>query len=126
VVNLDVEQIAGQRKSAEKPDLVPVPDPQPGVGYCRVDTEKLLVITVKNQGNGDAGPSTTQVDFGAFGSADIPTPAIPAGGSVSLPGIKFPDHCFNPDCDFRIGVDFGNAVGESDEGNNVANGLCLG
>jgi hypothetical protein len=86
----------------------------------------LLVVTVKNQGNGNAGPSTTRVDFGAFGFVDMPTPAIPAGTAVDLPGVKHPEHCFNPDCDFRITVDFGNQLDESDEGNNVASGFCLG
>lgn len=82
-------------------------------------------MTVCNQGNGPAGPSTTTVDFGGHGSVDVPTPAIPAGGCVEV-RAPIPAGCFDPDCEFRIIVDSGNAVDESDETNNVASGRCLG
>jgi hypothetical protein len=56
----------------------------------------------------------------------VPTPAIPAGNSVTLPPQAIPGGCFNPDCDFRITVDAGAVVDESDEGNNTASGTCIG
>jgi subtilase family serine protease len=40
--------------------------------------------------------------------------------------FPIPPHCFDPDCDFRITVDVANAVAETNEGNNVATGVCLG
>jgi hypothetical protein len=110
----------------ELPDLVPVPDPRPGVGFCRLDDQGRLLVAVKNQGIADAPASTTTVQFTPGGSFDLPTPAIPAGGTVDLPPLPIPPSCFNPDCNFRIIADSKGQVVESDEGNNVASGTCIG
>jgi hypothetical protein len=56
----------------------------------------------------------------------LPTPAIPAGGSVDLSPLSIPGACFNPDCDFKITVDSNGQVNESNEGNNTVSGNCLG
>jgi hypothetical protein len=37
-----------------------------------------------------------------------------------------PAGCFTPDCGFQIVVDSASEVAESNESNNVADGLCLG
>lgn len=37
-----------------------------------------------------------------------------------------PNNCFNPDCEFQITVDSTLVVPESNEGNNVAKGVCPG
>lgn len=117
-------------KEPGRPDRVPVPDPRPGVGFCKLAREGpdrgKLVVTVKNQGDGDAGASITRVTFAPGGAVDIPTPPLAAGASVDLPPIAIPGACFNPDCNFRIVVDADGQVAESDETNNMASGMCLG
>lgn len=129
VSTMHTERVAPRRRGREQvglPDLIPVPDPEPGVGFCRRDDQGRLLVTVRNQGTGDAPASTTTVHFVPGGSFDVPTPAIAAGGSVDLPPIPIPAPCFNPDCNFRITVDSKNEVVESDEGNNFASGTCIG
>jgi hypothetical protein len=122
VETMDVETVQPRRLTVVgKPDLVPVPDAS-GT-FCRL-RDGQLVVTVKNQGTADAGPSVTRVDFSS-GSVSQPTPPIPAGGSVDLL-FPIPAGCFQPDCFFRITVDSTNIVDESNEGNNTASGFCLG
>lgn len=119
---MEIERVKPRRqRGAGKPDLIPVPDPT--LGFCRRQGLKLTV-TVRNQGT-DAGPSVTRVNFGTFGIASQPTPALAAGASIDLV-FAIPAGCFNPDCDFRITVDSNNQVDESNEGNNTASGNCLG
>jgi len=130
VQTLHIERVTPRRRPVGLPDLVPVPDPRPGFGFCKLVEEGpdkgKLVVTVKNQGNADAPASTTRVIFAPGGSFDLPTPPIPAGGSVDLPPISMPGVCFDPDCDFRIIVDANNQVVESNKANNMASGTCLG
>jgi hypothetical protein len=125
VETLHIERVSARRIESGLPDLVPIPDPQPGVGFCRRDDRGNLIVTVLNQGTSGAGPSTTQVDFGTFGQVSLPTPPLGPGASVDLL-FPIPLGCFDPDCDFRITVDVNNQVSESDEGNNFASGTCLG
>jgi hypothetical protein len=121
---IDVEQVRERRKSRSRtlPDLVPVPD-RAG-SFCRRRRDKL-VVTVKNQGLGPSGPCTTQVDFFAHGQVSMPTPALAPGASTVLL-FDIPPGCFDPDCEFRITVDVNADVVESDDGNNVADGVCRG
>ena len=109
---------------ARRPDLLPVKSPgQPDniTGFCKVvDNATKVVISVKNQGNADAPASTTTVEFLPGGSFPLPTPAIPSGGTVNLPPLAIPAGCFNPDCNFKITVDSGNQINESNEENNTA------
>jgi hypothetical protein len=104
-----------------KPDLIPMPDVQGQ--FCRVRDGKLIV-TVKNQGCADAGPSVTRVDFSS-GTVSQPTPGLAAGASVDLL-FAIPPGCFQPDCGFKITVDSNGQVGESNEANNTATGACIG
>ena len=112
------------------PDLVPVPDPRPGHDFCKVVAEGpdkgKLVVTVKNQGNYKAPASTTTVEFSPGGPSQLATPPIPVSGTVDLQPLSIPAECFNADCDFKITVDSGNQIKESNEENNTANGVCLG
>jgi hypothetical protein len=101
-----------------------VVDPVPG--FCRRDASGRLIIRIKNQGAEDAPPSTTKVEFFPGGVFFFATPSVPAGGTVDLPPIDFPAGCFNSDCNFTITVDSNGDVIESDEGNNIAVGTCLG
>jgi hypothetical protein len=125
IETLDIERVSPRRLEVGLPDLIPVPDPQPGVGFCRRDEKGNLIVTVLNQGTAGAGPSVTEVDFGAFGVFSLPTPALAAGASVDLL-FPIPPGCFRPDCSFRITVDANSQVVESNEGNNFASGTCLG
>ncbi|HLE24520.1 MAG TPA: CARDB domain-containing protein, partial [Thermodesulfobacteriota bacterium] len=94
--------------------------------FCRIEQSgKLLRVSVKNQGNADAGASKTTVTF-SNKALTLDTPAIPAGGSVDLL-FKVPANCFSPDCSFRITVDSINQVDElNNEGNNSVDGGCIG
>jgi subtilase family serine protease len=93
-------------------------------GFCRLTPDSKLIVTVKNQGAGPAGPSTTQVTFNS-GSVSLPTPALAPGASIDL-FFQVPAGCFRPDCGFRITVDAASVVIETNEANNVASGSCLG
>jgi hypothetical protein len=122
--SIDVERVAERRKGGEEalPDLIPVPDPQ--FGFCRGKDGNLLV-TVKNQGPGPAPASTTMVDFFQHGQVSQPTPPLAPGASTDLL-FPIPAGCFSPDCSFRITVDSTNVVTETNEGNNTADGICIG
>jgi len=111
----------------KKPDLVPfTTSSTPGaIGYCQRSNGQL-VIMVKNQGNATAPASTTLVEFTPGGQVFLPTPAIPEGEVVDLTPISIPAEAWNPDADFNIAVDTYNVVNESEEGNNEAQGMCLG
>jgi hypothetical protein len=125
IETMELERVAPRRQGTQgKADLVPVPDPDPKIGFCR-RKELKLIVTVKNQGNADAGASITTVDFGAAGSVSQPTPPIVAGGSVDLL-FDIPPSCFRPDCHFKVTVDSGSQVDESNEANNTAAGVCIG
>ena len=123
VETIDVERVPARRAQAGLPDLIPLADPK--TGFCKRDDQGNLIVTVKNQGSADAGASTTTVVFAPGGTFSQPTPPIPAGGSFNLL-FPIPGACFDPDCSFRIIVDSGNQVTESNEGNNTASGTCIG
>ncbi len=124
VETMDVERVKPRRRGSGGglPDLIPVPDPQ--LGFCKRKDLKLFV-TVRNQGNAGAGASTTRVDFSTGTTASQPTGPLAAGASTDV-AFDIPPGCFSPDCGFRITVDSGNAVVESNEANNTASGTCLG
>ena len=75
----------GTTPSRRVSDLVPFSPPGADpTAFCRIEQGgKLLRVTVKNQGNADAGPSKTTVAFGTIPET-VDTPLIPAGGSVDL------------------------------------------
>jgi CARDB len=109
-----------------KADLVPT-EPEGSVRFCKsVNNQLQVVVRVENQGGAFAPASITKVDFFSFGSVDVPTLGISPGEFIDLGPIKPPAGCFNPNCQFRITVDSGNSVDESDQENNSANGVCIG
>ena len=102
---------------------MPVPDDN--VFFCQRTPDGGLKVTVRNQGTAAAGPSKTEVDFGAYGTVVKPTPPLAPGASVDLE-FPIPFGCHDSDCEFRITVDVDDEVVESDEGNNSASDTCIG
>jgi hypothetical protein len=117
--------ILGLRPLALAADLVPFsPSGNSEAAFCRIELGGKLRVSVKNQGNADAGISKTTVIF-SNASVTLDTPAIPAGGSVDLL-FNVPLGCSILNCSFRITVDSVNQVDESNnEGNNSASGGCI-
>ena len=124
VSSIDVEQVTGRRIKSRpnSPDLVPVPDA--AGGFCRTRNGRLIV-TVRNQGSGAAGPSSVEVDFLSFGAAVAAAPALLPGASTDV-SFDIPASAFDPDAEFRITVDVAEVVAEEDEANNTADGICIG
>jgi hypothetical protein len=119
-----VQQYYRLGRSSLIPDLVPVPDPV--FGFSVKDGQGNLLITVKNQGTGDAGPSITRVHFGnVSGYVDVATPAIPAGQYTIL-AVPIPGTCYQPDCGFYFDLDADNQVDEWDDTNNRGSGGFVG
>jgi hypothetical protein len=107
------------------PDLVPFsPLGTAATAFCRMsDDRKVLIVSVQNRGDADAGPSKTTVAF-AEKAFTLATPAIVAGGSTVL-SFKVPGGCVSRSCSFRITVDSSNQVNEGNgEGNNSVTGTC--
>lgn len=124
VETMDIETVQPRRVTPHgPPDLIPIPDANGN--FCRIDPARRLIVTIKNQGTGDAGPSQTKIVFSNGGGGSVPTPPIPAGGSVDV-AVPIPANCFQPDCGFRITADSTGQVSESNELNNTASGTCLG
>ncbi|WP_324753652.1 M36 family metallopeptidase [Roseovarius sp. Pro17] len=129
-VAIDVERVPASGHSnddtppppGKRADLLPVPDANGN--FCRIRGRDLLV-TVRNEGPGTAGASTTMVDFGSHGQAALPTPSLANGASANL-STPIPQGCFDPDCGFRIKADNAEIVIETDEANNSVAGSCIG
>lgn len=67
-----------------------------------------------------------QVDFGRWGRFDVPVPPLPPGGgsrghaTIPLQDIQLGDQMSS----FQIIVDPGNAISETNKGNNKARSYC--
>ncbi len=113
----------------KSPDLIPFsPSGTDPSAFCRFEGNgNLLRVTIKNQGNADAGASKTKVTYSNANSTafTLDTPPIPAGGTVDLI-FRVPSDCFSPDCSFKITVDSENQVDELNKQNNSKNGGCIG
>ncbi|HTE66392.1 MAG TPA: PKD domain-containing protein, partial [Candidatus Binatia bacterium] len=82
--------------------------------------DKVIVrATVTNQGTADAGPSQTAIELDGQPMAGSPvaTTAIPAGGSVQIEVI-WDTRGLKDDHTISVMADSGEAVTESEEGNN--------
>jgi CARDB len=108
-----------------KADLIPT-EAEASMGFCNVALQ--AVFQVKNVGTVSAPASFARVDFPGIAAppVTVPIPALAPSASSATIVISPPAGCFNPDCEFTITVDSGFDVGESDEGNNGANGICPG
>ena len=113
------------------PDLIPKKErffTGTNFDYCQgpYPSGPGLLVVVRNQGDGTAGTSTLNVDFGAFGDQDVAIPSLAPGAEYDAV-VDFPVGCFNPDCDFAISVDADDDVTESNEDNNdVDPVICIG
>ncbi len=111
-----------------KPDLVPA-NPTGMALFCNIDDQGNLKVYVENQGTAQATGSEVEVNFsmgsGTFTTVRGATGPIAPGATDDVI-INIPLGCFNPDCDFTITVDVVNTVQESNEGNNTADGRCIG
>ncbi len=125
VETLHVDRVPPRRLTVPLPDLVAVPDPRPGFGFCRLTGDGKLRVVVMNQGNAPAPRSTTTVEFPPGRSFDLATRRLQPGESESLE-LAIPAAAWDPDADFKITVDSKKAVTESDEGNNEGEGTCIG
>ena len=106
----------------EPADLAPF---ESAVQFCHKDPQGRLLVSVANNGPGDALVSTTRVVFSPGGTVEVATPPIPVGFTGTLEPIVIPPSC-GGDCDFTITVDSKSEVTETNENNNVASGLCIG
>ena len=133
--SIHVEQIRERiiKDDGEEPslaDLIPVPNadpPYPPEAFCRIK-DKGLLITVKNQGAAGAAASITEVMFTRVNVSVLrPTPALAPTVETDLHFPFPPNGCTGgfETCPFRITVDHGGTVPESNEVNNVALGSCL-
>jgi hypothetical protein len=99
--------------------------------FCNKDSEGRLLVSVANNGTGDALASSTDVHFSSGGIGTITpvtvlTPPIPRGFIATLDPIVIPPFCGLDDCSFTIRVDSKSDVTESNEANNFARGSCIG
>jgi hypothetical protein len=115
--------IAGCLES-DGPDLIPF-NPKGMVNFCDTDGGGNLVVTVKNQGNADAGSSHVRVTFGQAGEFLKPIPPLAVNETATVI-FEIPSGAYKPDLFFKIEVDALNEVKERNEGNNVQDGSCLG
>lgn len=103
------------------PDLLPV---ETVPGYCRRDDQGRLVVTVRNQGEAAAPASTTRLVFDGQAPVDLATPPLGLGAQADLAPVPLPFRGEGT-VGFRITADAPAAVGENDELNNSALGLCV-
>jgi hypothetical protein len=116
---------------ADKPVLRPVP--YENGSYYRLKDKKLIVV-VRNFGKDCDKETTTQVDFGGYGTCIKPdhrapqvrlTKPLAAGEPDTLEFDCPSDDCFDPDCEFYISVDVENVLEEDPtRRNNVTRGVC--
>jgi hypothetical protein len=123
-------------KEALKPDLILV-NPNNIVNNCTTISNNAwkFRIFVKNQGRTASTPCTTNMTFWVTvpntttstpKTITIPTPVIQPGQTVEIGPVDIPITCFRPDCIFKITVDSTNQVNETNENNNIMEGLCIG
>ena len=101
-----------------EPDLVPLP----AAGFCQ--SGGLIVVTVRNQGGGDADATMTSIRFTRGAPADVPTPGVAGGRITMLSPVGIPQECFDPDCVAQVTVDSRNDIAEADENNNSVEVTC--
>jgi len=104
----------------DRPDLVPV---RTADRFCDLDEQRRLRVTIRNQGEKAADPSTARVELLGLTTHNLATPALDPGQQAQLEPVPLPrgEGTFR----FRIEADAGAAVAESNEFNNRVRGSCL-
>lgn len=102
----------------DRPDLIPVPT---NGRYC-VFARGGLLVTIRNQGDTDAEPSSTSVVIGDNPPQTLATPALPAGGQAALPPVDFGTG--EGTFPFTIKADAPEAIQEVNEMNNEVSDFC--
>jgi len=142
-----LQQVSGLELACTTPDLVPIPDPNPFVGFCRFDNQGRLLVRVHNQGGASAVASEALLEFRTSGGGAalfVPTSPLAGFTGTDLVPVDIPEGCFgnfisqddNNVCKFQIIVDVfivggivQNPIGrvfESNETNNTAVVACQG
>ena len=101
------------------PDLLPV---RKAAGYCTLDKDGRLLVTIRNAGEVAANASTATVSFGNGSSVARMTPTLAAGAETTLAPIPLPSG--EGTHTFKIAADSLTQIMESDELNNVVQGFC--
>ncbi|MGH7570743.1 MAG: CARDB domain-containing protein [Gemmatimonadota bacterium] len=104
----------------DRPDLIPVSTAD---RFCDLDDQRRLRVTIRNQGERRADPSTTRLELRGVTTRDLATPALDPGQQAQLEPVALPrgEGTFR----FRIDADVAGFVAESNELNNRARGSCL-
>lgn len=109
-------------------DLLPInKSTQENQPFCTIVSDNNLVVTIKNDGIGSAPETTTRVTLGLPGSPEfnLATPELDPGESTDLEPIPLNGaQQIQSSMAFEIFADAPMALGEIDEGNNIANGVC--
>lgn len=86
-------------------------------------TDEGLVVSVRNQGEGDAPETLTRVAITGSLPVDLVTPALAPGEEAELDPVPLPDP-EAPSIDFTVKADSGGIVEESNEANNQLEATC--
>jgi CARDB len=102
-----------------QPDLLPI---RLGPTWCRLDDQKRLIITIRNQGEANAPASTTRIAINGS-SFNLVTPALAPGTQADLAPVPLPsgEGTFT----FTITADIPDVIREMSETNNSAIGSCM-
>jgi hypothetical protein len=113
-----------QQQGADLVPAVPAGAPNNVTGFCKSPN---VAVRVQNIGRSAVNRETSvQVEFPSGPSTPQNVGPIPPGGFSEEKLFPIPANCFRPDCSFRITVDSGQAVQETNETNNTAPGRCIG
>ncbi len=100
------------------PDLVPV---ERNPGYCTLDGQGRLVVTIGNMGDVTAEASTTLISFDSQ-TFTRSTPQLNKGEEAQLDPVEIPD--VGETFMFTITADHPKDIDETNELNNTATGSC--
>lgn len=103
-------------------------DGRPNSGFCGgvLGNSHSVVFSVINLGSATTPATTALVDFAPWGRVDVAVPPLAPGGGTRGYAI-IPSRSLEQGdriARFQISVDPGNAIAESNEGNNKARSYC--
>ena len=101
------------------PDLIPV---KKAPGFCRLDDQGRLLVTIGNIGEIQAQASAARITFADGSAVNRATPPLAPGAETTLEAIPLPGG--EGTITFRIEADQLAQIVESDEMNNRVQGFC--